>query len=126
MMADNTEWPHFSMVELQCRCCGQMGMDPGFMNRLEQLRVIYAKPMIITSAYRCPAYNSKISTTGKNGPHTTGMAVDILVCGYEAWELLYAAIGHGFAGYGLKQHGKHSKRFIHLDLLQPRLWTYPK
>lgn len=120
-----SEWPHFSMAELQCRCCGQMKMTPGFMTRLEQLRITHAKPMRITSAYRCPDYNAKISKTGAHGPHTTGMAIDVLVSGYEAWELVHAAVGHGFAGFGIKQHGEHKKRFIHLDLLQPRIWTYP-
>ena len=95
------------------------------MIRLEQLRITHAKPMIVTSAYRCPAYNLSISKTGRNGPHTTGQAIDILVSGSDAWELMHAAVGHGFAGFGIQQHGKRKKRFIHLDMLRPRLWTYP-
>ena len=109
-----------------------MLMDPAFMKRVEALRETHNKPMIVTSAYRCPEHNSRVSKTGAHGPHTTGMAIDIQASGEDACELLHAAIGHGFSGFGIKQHGSHDTRFIHLDTLRrskgcprPRVWTYP-
>jgi len=123
--------PHFKLRELQCRCCGRMGIDQDFLNRLEDLRVAYGKPMIINSGYRCPRYNNRVSTTGLNGPHTIG-AVDVRVSGAEAHILLHMALLVGFSGIGVKQHGPHEGRFIHLDNLpihapshpRPWVWTY--
>jgi len=121
--------PHFSLRELQCRCCGRMGIDQDFLNRLEDLRTAYGKPMIINSGYRCPDYNDRISSTGRTGPHTVG-AVDVRISGAEAHRLLHLAMIVGFTGIGIKQHGPMAGRFIHLDNLtthdkpRPRVWTY--
>lgn len=123
--------PHFKLRELACRCCGRMGIDPAFLERLEDLRAAYGRPMIINSGYRCPDYNAKVSTTGRTGPHTIG-AVDVRISGTEAHRLLHMALMIGFTGIGIKQHGPHSGRFIHLDNLpthtashpRPWIWTY--
>ena len=127
-----THWPHFSRSELQCHCgCSKMLMDDGFMKKLEELRKAFGKPMRVSSAYRCATHNAKVSKTGRNGPHTTGQAVDILVSGEDAYELLYYAVGFGFGGLGVSQRGPHANRFIHLDRLEslssrprPRVWSY--
>jgi len=119
---------HFSDKELQCHCgCGKQEMKIGFMSLLESLRMTFNYPMIISSAYRCPAYNEKVSTTGKHGPHTTGCAVDVVISGRRAYELLRLAFVCGFTGIGIQQKG--DKRFIHLDSLmvdypRPRIWSY--
>ena len=36
-------------------------------------------PLVITSAYRCPDHNSKVSSTGPSGPQYNWDAVDIHV-----------------------------------------------
>jgi len=121
--------PHFSLKELRCRCCGRMGIDQAFLDRLEDMRVAFDRPMIIGSGYRCPDYNARVSTTGRTGPHTIG-AVDVLISGAEAHRLLHMALMIGFNGIGVKQHGPMAGRFIHLDNLpghnhpRPRVWTY--
>ena len=119
---------HFKNKELCCKCvCGQQHMKIGFMGLLESLRMAYDKPMIVTSGYRCPAHNAKVSTTGRHGPHTTGQAIDIAVQGRDAHRLLTLALQYGFTGIGIKQKGDN--RFIHLDNLmldypRPRIWSY--
>lgn len=119
---------HFSERELMCRCgCGRADMDPGFLERLELLREHFGSPLVLTSAFRCPEHNKKVSSTGKTGPHTTGKAVDILVAGEEAYRLVKSALSFGFQGLGVKQKGQ--ARFIHLDDLtppcpRPRIWSY--
>lgn len=127
--SDHSE--HFSRAELQCHCgCGKALMDAKFLAKLEELRVAYGKPMTVTSGYRCPAYNSKIAHTGINGPHTTGQAIDIQICGEEAYQLLLLAMQFGFSGLGIGQRGLIDGRFMHLDNLscpdypRPRVWTY--
>ena len=82
-------------------------------------------PFIITSGYRTPAHNNAVSTTGFNGPHTTGKAADIVVDARQAYILMKEALKMKcFRGIGV------GKGFIHLDTLlpiekpRPRLWGY--
>ena len=128
----DTPWKHFNRKELECHCgCKKMAMDENFMQKIEELRHGFGKPMRVSSAYRCPNHNERVSSTGRNGPHTTGQAIDIQVSGEDAFELLFFAVGFGFAGMGFKQKGPHANRFIHLDRLEsisnrprPRIWSY--
>ena len=85
------------------------------------------EPLILSSAYRCPAYNDTISSSGTTGAHTTGCAVDIKISRDSAFKLLSLAPALGFTGIGVNQKG-HS-RFIHLDtvgkpFLRPTIWSY--
>ena len=124
--AKMTESEHFSEKELRCKCgCGRSDMDVSFLARLETLRHEINKPIILTSAYRCPKYNDKVSTTGQAGPHTRGRAVDVAVFGADAFKIVKLAMLFGFTGIGIKQKG--NSRFVHLDDLQdprPRIWSY--
>jgi len=123
---------HFPHHELVCHCgCGRNEMDASFMEMLEDLRAWMGnKPIVLSSAFRCPNYNDSISTTGTNGPHTTGHAVDILVHGEQAYRLLQGALHIGFTGIGINQKGRLGGRFIHLDDLsvpeypRPRIFSY--
>jgi len=127
------DFPNFGRSEVACQHCGRAEMDEDFMWRLQDLREAYGKPMKITSGYRCPDYNSLISSTGRTGPHTTGRAVDISVSRKGAWELLRLICSIGkFTGIGIKQHG--GGRFVHIDTLppnhdddqplRPAVWSY--
>jgi len=120
---------HFKEYELKCRCgCEFPGMVDGFMEKLELMREDIGKPLTLSSAYRCPEHNDNVSGTGRDGPHTTGRAVDILCSGVLASEVLEAATIAGMTGYGIKQNGPHHKRFIHVDDLKegtrPWVWSY--
>jgi zinc D-Ala-D-Ala carboxypeptidase len=105
-------------------------MKQEFLTKLQELRDVYNAPMILSSAYRCGNHNNTVSSSGYNGPHTTGRAVDILVSGKNAHKLVGLAFSLGFTGIGLSQKGEHRKRFIHLDDLwegkgpRPWIWTY--
>lgn len=106
-------------------------MDRAFLEKLDDLRDAWGKPMIISSGYRCPKHNQLVSTTGPNGPHTTGHAADIVIERGAAIALLSLILDTGgFTGIGLNQKGPASGRFIHLDDLtepphpRPNIWTY--
>ena len=127
--------PNFSEAELTCRCgCGMLPKRD-FMEKIERLRVAYGKPMSVTSAARCPAHNSKVSKTGRTGPHTTGRAIDIGVDREDAFDLLMLVgrmntLGLGITGIGVQQKG--GGRFLHFDDLtdepgqpRPTVWSYP-
>lgn len=124
-------WQYFSYEGdkmLACPETGEQGMNDYFMQRLDYLRKVCEFPFIITSGYRSPEYNAKISSTGLTGPHTTGKAVDILVSGKNAHTLIQRATAHGFTGIGISQKGPHESRFIHLDMVtdgpRPWVWSY--
>jgi uncharacterized protein YcbK (DUF882 family) len=141
----NERYPHFSRSELASPDTGDHWMDPEFMELVELLRTDYwGQPMILSSAYRTPDYNDKRSTTGRNGPHTTGKAIDVLISGADAYRFLMAVMAlnedmfneamskGGFTGIGISQRGPHKSRFIHLDSLtddetegpRPWIWSY--
>jgi zinc D-Ala-D-Ala carboxypeptidase len=121
--------PHFHFREIQCRCgCGGLPKQD-FMDKVEKLRDRLGFALPCTSGYRCPEYNSRVSGTGRTGPHTTGRAIDLSVSHARALELLRMALSMGFTGIGIKQHG--AGRFIHLDDLpekegqfRPTIWSY--
>ncbi len=126
---------HFDLSEFACKCgeCGSDGseMQPEFLYKLDDLRERCGFPFIVTSGYRCPAYNARISSTGENGPHTTGEAADIAAAFGPAYKLVQQAFFDGiFTGIGINQKGASTSRFVHLDTLnpgdnsRPRVWTY--
>ncbi|WP_271105111.1 D-Ala-D-Ala carboxypeptidase family metallohydrolase [Pseudomonas tohonis] len=124
-------WPNFSLVELRCKCghCGSDGreMDTAFMERLQQLRTAFGKPIKLSSAYRCPKHPVEAKKAAP-GEHCTGKAVDIAIRGPEAVELLRLALDLGFTRIGISQKG--AARFIHLGTSaggrfpSPALWSY--
>ena len=121
-------WEYFTDEELTCKCgCGQMEMDDLFMTKVVAMRKALGFPFIVTSAYRCPEHNNKVSKTGLNGPHTTGRALDIAVRGEHALDVISAIRTHNLTGLGVKQHGPD--RFVHFDDLgptasRPRPWVW--
>lgn len=99
------------------------------MDKVEKLRDRLGFPLPVTSAYRCPEHNNRVSGTGRTGPHTSGRAIDLGVSHSRALELVRMALSMGFTGIGIKQHG--SGRFIHIDDLpnkegqpRPHIWSY--
>ncbi len=127
------ESPYFTSEEMSCSHTGLEKMDAKFMEMLTELRVAYAKPLRVTSAYRDishPIEARKIERGArKGGAHTTGKAADIGVERGEAYEVLKLALEIGFTGIGVAQKG--SGRFLHLDIcepedgmIRPTVWSY--
>lgn len=120
---------YFKPEEFACKHCGQAPMDPAFVLRLEELRERCGFPLIVTSGYRCPEHNQAVSSTGPDGPHTTGKAADLGVSRHRAYDVLRHALELGFSGIGVQQKG--GGRFLHLDDLhepehapRPSIWSY--
>ena len=122
--------PHFKINELECHCgCKEMGMVDDMLRILEEIRTEMNRPLRLSSAFRCQTHNNKISEV-KNGAHTIGKAVDVLISGADCLRLLESARKHGISGVGLSQRGEHGRRFCHIDILspseapRPAIWTY--
>ena len=125
-------WPNFTPMEMACRGSGKLWVSVRFMNKIQSLRAVFGRAMPVSSGYRSPIHNAAVSSTGTDGPHTTGHAADFALAGDDAFRVLELAIkaGHMFTGIGVKQKGPWSGRFLHLDDLshgdhpRPRLWSY--
>ena len=121
---------NFSSKELSCSHCGENKFNKETLVALQRLRDAIGKPIKLSSAYRCPEHNDKVSGSGMSGPHTTGCAVDILCSGKAAHEILSLAMIRSsvWKGIGVSQKGEHKSRFLHLDTLEtdmrPWVWSY--
>jgi zinc D-Ala-D-Ala carboxypeptidase len=127
-MIDWNTSTYFSQYEFKCSHTGKCDMNPEFIDKLNDLRLAFGKPMTITSGFRDITHpiESKKKTPGA---HTTGQAADIAVSREDAFHLLSLALSKGFTGIGIQQKG--SGRFIHLDTLEnsperprPTIWSY--
>ena len=111
-------------------------MKKSFVQKMENLRGADGYPIRVTSGYRGPDYNDKVSLTGKAGPHTTGRAADCAIdLPSDCFRLFKCALELGFTGFGVKcdadldDHG-NSRNFLHLDDLdepefpRPMIWSY--
>ena len=97
------------------------------MEKLEAIRIEYAKPMILSSAYRDTLKHPAEKRKKQPGYHALGRAVDVLVFGADALRLIEIALRHEMNGIGVSQSSKtpHSERFIHLDDREDlMIWSY--
>ncbi len=107
--------PHFRVKEFRARIGGKLDGDKILISEeliemLEKLsRAVRYKPIIITDGYRTPEYDVRL--TGKAGQHTKGLAADLRVEGYTAFELAALAELLGFDGIGVI-----NQRCVHLDV----------
>lgn len=128
LVADWAIYPNFSKREFDCKATGENRMQASFMERLQQLRTAYGKPMPISSGYRSPKHPIEAKKP-RPGAHSTGYACDVAVQGVDAVRLLTLALTLGFTGIGVQQKG--GGRFIHLDthpdaahISRPAIWSY--
>jgi len=120
----NKDWCNFTPDEFKCSCCGVLDIHSDILDLLQTARGILGA-LQITSAYRCPAHNASVSSTGENGPHTTGKAVDIHVSNSQHRKQLIDYFAPKVTGLGI------AKTFIHIDILttdevphRPNCWIY--
>ncbi len=129
-MIDWNLYPNFSREEFECQCgCGRADMQPEFLEKLQAVRTEVGFSITVSSGFRCPDHNNSVSSTGLDGPHTTGWAADLAVDRGKAHDVLSKAMAHGFTGIGVQQKG--GGRFLHLDGLtepahapRPTVWSY--
>ena len=51
---------HFTVQELECPSTKVIKLEPGFISDLEELRMLFDEPMIVTSCCRSLVHNQKI------------------------------------------------------------------
>lgn len=124
-LANFNDYKYFTKEEFECKNTGNCLMQKDFMDQLTILRETIGRPFIISSGYRDPSHPIE-ARKKKPGQHTKGNAVDLLVNGPHAYEIIKEAMAMGvFKGIGFQQKGAHSTRFIHLDTrTEPAVWSY--
>ena len=111
----------FTPQELACPQTGGYAFHPGFPERVQILRDMYAKPIYPTSCCRSETYNNSLAGSSKNslhiydnpkrGAHGT-CAMDVRVTdSIDRHELFKIALSMGFSAYFITSNG----HYIHLD-----------
>ena len=128
-MRGDIEWgKYFSKKEFQCSTTGDCKMEQDFIDKMNQLREMFGKPIVITSGYRSALHPAE-AKKATPGVHNEGVAADVAVSREDAYKLLLIAFQIGFTGIGVQQKGVG--RFIHLDTStgssrspRPTVWSY--
>lgn len=110
----NAQWdkyPNFKKAEFDCKETGENNMQHEFMEKLQKIRIDYAKPMIITSGFRSKNHSIEKKKTHSNGEHTQGFCADIYCNnGSDRFRLITLALHHGITRIGI------AKNFLHLGI----------
>ncbi len=112
---------NFNLIEFECRCCGQVKLDPQLLAGLQTLRDKLGQPVVLTSAYRCPQHNAAIGGAERS-QHMLGKAADISLRNMplSIAELVKLAEEIGFRGIGL-----YRSPMLHVDTREtPARWDW--
>lgn len=103
---------HFSPGEFRCKdgCGGGIEhMNQDLLMMLDQVRDRAGIPLVLSSAYRCPAHNQAVGGVDDSA-HTRGYAVDIkCLNSHTRFLILQAALEVGFRRIEL------APTWVHLD-----------
>ena len=134
---------HFSWAEVACQHCGATPAENvvasaqlvQLLRALEAIRAEIGKPLRVNSWYRCTRHPIEAAKKDGPGAHATGLATDLQVAGEDAVVAVRTALGiiGDVAGIGIRQHGPHGARIIHIDNApavlphrpRPYIWSYP-
>ena len=110
-------WPckWFKPKEIACKGDGSILIDTEALIRLDILRSLMGKPLIINSGYRSPQHNKNVGGS-PNSKHKLGRAFDISINNLDKEKLYETAKKVGFTGFG-----KYDT-FLHVDTARPREW----
>lgn len=89
-----TEWnkklcnfsSYFTYKEFKCKCgkCNSsVYLDPKLITYLDELRIYFRKPVVITSGIRCVKYNNSLTGSSKTSAHLKGKAADVYIKGVD-------------------------------------------
>ena len=110
-------WRNFSPAEIACRGTDKLLLNGPALDKLQALRDLLGKPLILRSAYRSPEHNRAIEGA-LNSKHMRGAAFDIEMANHDPVAFEAAAREVGFLGFGFYPRSG----FIHVDLGPDRWW----
>ena len=118
--ADKWHWASFSAREIASKSDGEIVINDEALDKLQALRDLLGKPLILTSAYRSPAHNRRVGGA-KNSQHMGGNAFDVRMDNHDPHEFEAAARQVGFTGFGYYP----KSGFMHIDTGPKRSWGNP-
>ena len=122
---------NFSRLEVQCPCgCGANLINPFLIEKLQKVRNIIGRPIIITSGVRCEFYNASIKASMNSShipdDHGIGNVVDIACTNSKDRYELVELAQKFFKRIGIS--GGSYRGFVHLDVdrskVQEVMWLY--
>jgi len=119
---DWNKYPNFRKEEFDCSHTGKNEMKPELLETLQEIRIAYNHPIIISSGFRDTTHPVE-AKKDKPGAHSYGVACDITIRGEKALELMQIAMYYGIRRIGVNQKGR--SKFIHLDIAD-RKYDFPK
>jgi len=130
-LATQWRWPNFTPEEIACRGTGKLVIHAKAMDKLQHLRTLVGKPLILNSAYRSPEHNKAVGGEA-NSYHMAKrtydgegvMAFDVSMSNHEPyafWELAKKAGFRGCGHYPLTKDGR--RNFMHIDNGPARSWN---
>lgn len=114
---DQWRWPNFTPHELRSKGDGKVRIDPDAMDKLQKLRDILGRPILLTSAYRSKSHNENVGGA-KYSLHLRAKAYDIRTQHHGALHLASCAEK---AGFGCSRNYP-DKGFMHVDTGKQRKW----
>lgn len=117
--------PNFRVSELLCKgagCCAQGQIDDKLVEILQNIRDHFGKPVHVSSAYRCSAWNKAVGGES-NSYHRYGRAADIKVEGIAPAEVAKYAESMGVLGIGLYETDADGY-FVHVDTRSEKSFWY--
>ena len=117
---EDWHWPSFSPREMASKGEGELKIDSNAMDKLQALRDLIGRPLLITSAYRSPAHNKRVGGA-KASKHMEAIAFDVRMENHNPHEFEAAARAVGFTGFGYYI----KSGFMHIDTGPARSWGKP-
>ena len=102
---------HFKLKEFACKNSEAVIISENLCFVLEAIRAHFGKPVVVSSGYRTPEYNTKVGGAVKS-QHTLGMAADIHISGVKPADVAaYARVlMPNYGGIGIYS------TFTHIDI----------
>ena len=91
---DSEKHSNFKADEFKCQGSGDLKISTLVLDFVQAYRDEVGEGVSITSGYRSPEHNNSVSSTGLDGPHTTGLAVDISTNTQSQYKLLNFALNY--------------------------------
>ena len=102
---------YFTSVEFYCNCgkCNSSAyLNPKLITYLDEMRIHFGKPVVITSGIRCKKYNATLPGASKTSQHLKGNAADVYIKGVDPKEISAwwtKNVPYGYSYYGTPNMG---------------------
>jgi hypothetical protein len=124
---DRERYPNFSHAEMVCKHTGLCYINLEFMDDLQELRILWGRPLIVVSGFRHWKHPRELRKE-KPGTHWHCIGADLFMERRDLWNFMDLLMNKKwFRGIGINEQ----RNSIHIDkghllpdLYRPLIWTY--